>query len=295
MRRPVDGDLELRLLRTFLALAEHRNMRKTATVISMTQPAISAQMSRLAKVVGHRLFVPCHTGVELTRHGELLLAYAQRVIALSEEALAHVRNAYDRSRLALGISGDGLLLGFGDTIKWLQRQQPSWELKVEVAAADNLQWLLASGKVDVAIAHPSQMRESPSATWQVPLAWVASRDLEISVSKPLPLAVVEGRLLWQQSVLETLNAAGWMWHVSFESASFDAIVAAVHSGVAMCAMARDSLRARNLCEARHPLLPPLPEVRCGLFLNDSSRQYGQSLLEGVVRSVNQYSATALIA
>jgi len=49
-------NLELNLLRTFLAVVQHGSMGKTAAAARVTQPAVSAQVFRLEKLVGHRLF-----------------------------------------------------------------------------------------------------------------------------------------------------------------------------------------------------------------------------------------------
>jgi len=45
MRRKTSRDLEVGLLRTFLAVVEHGNMRKAAESVNMTQPAVSARSS----------------------------------------------------------------------------------------------------------------------------------------------------------------------------------------------------------------------------------------------------------
>jgi hypothetical protein len=72
-------DLELSLLRTFLAVVRHGSMGRTAAAVSKTQPAVSQQMLRLEKIIGRRLFSRSRGGVKLTGHGELLVTYAIRL------------------------------------------------------------------------------------------------------------------------------------------------------------------------------------------------------------------------
>src|SRR6266566_8622539 len=92
MATPVtDGDLELNLLRTFLAVVRHGSLSKTATAIDKTQPAVSQQMLRLENIIGQRLFFRGRNGITLTRHGELLVSYANRALDLNEETLARLR------------------------------------------------------------------------------------------------------------------------------------------------------------------------------------------------------------
>ncbi len=88
MRTQTEGnDLDLGLLRTFLALVEHGSMGETAIAIEKTQPTISQQMRRLEKIVGRKLFVRGRNGAELTGHGHVLVTYAHRVVDLNAEIL----------------------------------------------------------------------------------------------------------------------------------------------------------------------------------------------------------------
>jgi DNA-binding transcriptional LysR family regulator len=50
------GDLDLSLLRTFLAVVQHGSLGKTAAAVAKTQPAISQQMIRLENILGQKLF-----------------------------------------------------------------------------------------------------------------------------------------------------------------------------------------------------------------------------------------------
>jgi len=98
--KPVETkNLELCLLRTFLALVQHGSMGKTAAAARVTQPAVSAQVLRLENIVGRRLFVRNRNGAKLTTHGELLITYANRAVSLNEEALARLRGETMRNTM----------------------------------------------------------------------------------------------------------------------------------------------------------------------------------------------------
>lgn len=98
------GDLELGLLRTFLAVVDCGTLRKTAAAIDKTQPAVSHQMLRLEKIVGHKLFARGRNGITLTHHGELLMAYANRAVDLNDEILVRLRGERPGGRVAIGMS-----------------------------------------------------------------------------------------------------------------------------------------------------------------------------------------------
>jgi Bacterial regulatory helix-turn-helix protein, lysR family len=103
------NDLDFSLLRTFLAVIRYGSMGRAATAVCRTQPAVSQQMSRLEKIIGKKVFSRTKGGVKLTRHGEMLLPYANRALELSEEALALLReeSASGPVRPGVGESADG--------------------------------------------------------------------------------------------------------------------------------------------------------------------------------------------
>src|SRR5271157_2331263 len=105
------GDLELGLLRTFLVAVDCGSLRKTAAAIDKTQPAVSHQMLRLEKIVGHKLFARGRNGITLTHHGELLMAYASRAVDLNDEILVRLRGERPGGRVAIGMSNGVAMAG----------------------------------------------------------------------------------------------------------------------------------------------------------------------------------------
>ena len=100
------NNVEMGLLRTFLALVEHGSIGKTAVAVDKTQPAISQQMLRLEKIVGQKLFARGRVGIKLTRHGQLLATYAHRAVELNEEILLRLRGETPCRQMAVGMSAD---------------------------------------------------------------------------------------------------------------------------------------------------------------------------------------------
>ena len=135
-------DLELSLLRTFLAVVRHGSMGRTAAAVAKTQPAVSQQMLRLEKILGRKLFYRSRGGVKLTSHGELLVAYANRALDLNEEALARLREESASGPVRLGVSEQTALAALTPALKRFQRTHPDVELKLMVAAPSKLEFLL---------------------------------------------------------------------------------------------------------------------------------------------------------
>jgi epsilon-lactone hydrolase len=79
--------IELRHLRTFVAVAEELNFGRAAERLYVTQPAVSRQIRLLEQLVGCELLRRSTRQVELTLAGEALLERARRLLADVDEAV----------------------------------------------------------------------------------------------------------------------------------------------------------------------------------------------------------------
>ena len=77
--------MELRHLRTIVAVAHHRSFTKAAEELFLAQSAISQQLSRLEAEIGIQIFRRSSRSVELTEEGKVILAHAKRVLAEFDE------------------------------------------------------------------------------------------------------------------------------------------------------------------------------------------------------------------
>jgi len=77
--------MELRHLRTIVAVAHHRSFTKSAEELFLAQSAISQQLSRLEAEIGIQIFRRSSRSVELTEEGKVILAHAKRVLAEFDE------------------------------------------------------------------------------------------------------------------------------------------------------------------------------------------------------------------
>ena len=77
--------MELRLLRTFRAVAERLNFTRAAEDLHLAQSSVSAQIRLLEEDLGVSLFDRIGRRILLTEAGETLLHYARRMEAMSDE------------------------------------------------------------------------------------------------------------------------------------------------------------------------------------------------------------------
>ncbi len=129
------GWLDLNKLRVFAAVAEHEHFSRAAAALTISQPALSAQVRDLERYYGTPLFERAGRGVRLTDAGRLVQSYARRVLALTgelDDTMADLRGLRS-GRLRVGASttiGDYLLPA---VLGAFRRHYPGVGIVVEIA------------------------------------------------------------------------------------------------------------------------------------------------------------------
>ena len=98
--------MDIREVRSFLALAEQSHFGRTARLLNLSQPALTKQIRRLEEDLGGPLLVRGRHGAQLTSLGRLFQAKTLDVVRDWDDLLAYTR------RVARGEAGR-LRLGFG--------------------------------------------------------------------------------------------------------------------------------------------------------------------------------------
>jgi len=91
----VMGDMDLRHLRSFLAVAKERSITRAGSVLHLTQQAVSAHVRHLERALGAVLLVRTSRGVLLTAAGEELAAGGADVVDDIDRLAERVRAVAD--------------------------------------------------------------------------------------------------------------------------------------------------------------------------------------------------------
>lgn len=84
--------MELRTLRSFLAVAREGNVTRAARSLHITQPALSRQLLELERELGCELLIRESRGVTLTDAGMLLRKRAEEIVMLADRAELEIRS-----------------------------------------------------------------------------------------------------------------------------------------------------------------------------------------------------------
>ena len=145
--------MEIRQLRTAIAIARRLSFTAAAEELSVAQPALSQQIAALERELGVRLFERTNRRVALTDAGRAFVSRAERVIA-DLQAAAEEMTAYAgglRGRVVVGTYQSFAEHLLPKLLGRFHAQQPGIEVAMREGMADELLRGLAAGAVDVFI------------------------------------------------------------------------------------------------------------------------------------------------
>ncbi|MFF4355829.1 LysR family transcriptional regulator [Streptomyces sp. NPDC001604] len=178
------ADLDLRLVRYFTAVAEHRHFGRAAEALHITQPSLSRQIAALEHRLGARLLDRTPRGTRLTEAGEVFLPRARALLGAAEQAAAEALAAAEPSRFTVGFTS-GLIVT--SAVRELRRRHPDADVRSRHLRWDGARAALLERRVDAVVTR------LPFATDQ----------LEVTVLYDEPRAVVvpvDHRLAGKESV-----------------------------------------------------------------------------------------------
>jgi len=146
-------DVSLRQVRSFLAVARVKSFTGAASVLHVTQPALTVQIRRLEEALGVTLFDRDTRSVELTRVARDLLPPFERALQDFDAAVGSARDIATQARgivrlAALPSVAAGIL---PDAILQFRQQRPNVMFDLRDVIAGQVLTLVQSEQVDFGV------------------------------------------------------------------------------------------------------------------------------------------------
>jgi DNA-binding transcriptional LysR family regulator len=145
---PVPADLDLRLVRSFTVVAEHRHFGRAAADLHLTQSSLSRQIARLEQQVGARLLDRTPQGNELTEAGQAFLPAARAVLRSAAQAAARARAAAEPSRVTIGYISGTIVT---PAVRALRRRHPDADVRTVHLDFGDVAGALLDHRADAAV------------------------------------------------------------------------------------------------------------------------------------------------
>ena len=146
--------LDLNLLLVFHHLLREKRVSNVATVLSMSQPAVSSALGRLRASLGDELFLRTQSGMEPTPYALQLAEPVAFALEGLQQAL-NVRASFDpltsERRFTLAMTDVGEMYFLPVLMDALAQAAPGVTLQVVSVTQSSLKDDMASGRIDLAL------------------------------------------------------------------------------------------------------------------------------------------------
>lgn len=142
----------LEQIKTFLTVVRLGGVRRAATALNVTQPAITTRIKNLEVALACELFDRTSGGMKLTKRGELLLGHAEKFEHLMELVQRDVIDpAGVEGRLRIGSAETIAQCWLPELVSRMHNAYPRLEIELKVDVSTELRDALLSREIDLAI------------------------------------------------------------------------------------------------------------------------------------------------
>ena len=280
--------VDLALLRSFVAVADHARMTAAANVLHLTQGAVSQQVRRLEDGFGGALFERDRRGLRLTPAGERLLGHARRLLALNDALWAEMTAVSVAGAVRLGAPHDLAECWLAPVLKTYAEAYPQVELSLACAPSPDLAGALARGEIDLAVIEAPPEASNGECLRIERLVWAGARGGNAHLRRPLPVSMVADTCAFRPAVLAALRGHDLAWRTLSESGSVEATTATVRADLAVTAWLACTVPPELDVLPADAGLPELPPFAIGLL---SSGNDTRAATAELARHIRQALAT----
>jgi DNA-binding transcriptional LysR family regulator len=208
--------IDLRWLRSFLAVAEELNFSRAARKLHLAQPALTAHIKQLENAVEAQLFDRTNRISGLTPAGNALLEEAEAMVSRADSLRQIARRAKDgeTGRLRVGLIPPAAIRPVAEAARRFTKKFPEVEVTVRQGGQDRLLEHLTDGDLDLVLGRPLEVaRATPirGRRLMIEEQGIVLRDddpLSRSAVVPLrglhgrPLLLLRGNLHFGQNIME---------------------------------------------------------------------------------------------
>jgi DNA-binding transcriptional LysR family regulator len=239
--------MDVRILKSFVAVCEAGNVTAAAARMHISQPALSRRLAELERVLGIELFEPDGRGIRPSRA-------ALTILPLAQEAVDAHQRFHGLARILAGNTGGDLVIGatpqviesmLANFIAESRRTHPDMHLTLFEAAGGEAANLILARRIDVGLtAAPesdSRLRSRRLGSLKLLAFGTAQSTLDgpfISLDRLCTekLLTLHDRFQSRRIFESICRTNGLKPHIVFESSSTNALLAAAKAGLGIAVL-----------------------------------------------------------
>lgn len=278
-------NLDSFVLKSFLAIADTRNITRAADKVGRTQAALSIQVRKLEETLGCSLFQRNGHTIKLTPQGETFLEYAKKIIQLESEVFSLLKEPDMEGEITLGTPEDFATYYLPSILSSFRENHPRVQLKVYCDLTLNLMEKFRRGDFDIILVKRDPKRvQGGMQIWKEPLIWAAGIDYKYE--DILSLVLSPEPCIYRARALEALTRAKIPWRISYTSQSFAGMMAAVKAGLGITILPSNML-SNGVYQVSFMGLPKVDDAEIALFKRSTLIKAGEVLTKHIINQVEK--------
>lgn len=259
MNEPFD----LVLLRSFVAVVDCGSIQLAAARVGRSQSAVSMQIKRLEDHVCRPLFQREGRSLRVNSAGEELLIHARRLLRLSDEALATLRQPEAGGVVRLGLPEDYAARLMVPAIERFMQEHPLAKVELTFETSPALLRLLEVDQLDLALV-TREPRQAFAVLRRERFVWAAAPQHGAWLRDPLPVALFASGDIARRMAMEALQAIERPYRVVSSTHSLLGLIAVAQAGLAVVGLVETCLPPGLVRLSEADGLPALPELELSL-------------------------------
>ncbi len=236
--------LDIDLLRTLKAIHDYGGVTRAAERLALTQSAVSHKIRRFEQAIGCQLLRRKPGSGMFTDDGKHLVAYADKIISIHDEALLGINKPALRGQVQLGITEELVSIGLAGVLGRFARLYPGVTVRTRVEQSLVLDEMLEQARLDMAV---MQVFEHEVAAGDLVLrkdrlVWVKSTDFELPDDR-VPFIAFDQNCFYRQWAARELAGSERALDVVLECASNEGVCSAILAGMGVALIAERHFRA----------------------------------------------------
>ena len=237
-------DLDLDLLRAFVAVAEAGSFTAAANVVGRSQSAVSQKILRLEDNLQLRVFERTSRSLTLTKDGERLLVTGRRMLGQYDAFIRELRDPPAVRKLRLGISENLVHTQLPQFLAQISVLFP--DLQVDLATGGSAELLAdyEEGHLDLVIAKRKEgTTHGGRVIWREPLVWIAAANYCSDTRRPARLVMMKAPCVYRDVMTEALDSVHREWITACTANNLIGVQAALHGGLGVTVLGKSFVQS----------------------------------------------------
>jgi DNA-binding transcriptional LysR family regulator len=259
-------EIDLTLLRAFVAVSETGGMTAAGRHLNLTQAAVSQQIKRLEEQFETMLFDRSQRRLALTRDGERLLAQAERILSLNDEIWGLMTSRGFEGQVRVGAPHDLINVFMPQILRDFSKAWPRVEISLLCSHTTALLRARDRGEIDVILTTEASPNDQSWLLLSDQLVWVGASGGTAYERAPLPVTLGDEECTFRAAAVKALSAMGRDWRFTCASSNLSAFRATLGSDLAVAPLLAQTVPAGFEVLGAEEGLPSLPTYFLNLYV-----------------------------